>query len=348
VACLFDAATESGSTTQPEAQVRQRYERAVAAAREFSQIAREALATGPDGQQRQQIERFVGSAVLRAAAALTDPPLNDPKAALDLLANVEATVADQPDLVGQALQARIAALQALGRLQEAEQLMDRLLAVRSDNAGAVLAGLLQATADSARPRAAGTDARPAPEHVDRLVKLAARLAAWADEHRSQLSKADLLSLKLQTAQAYQQAGRFVSALELFNQCAELDKELSSPTSGPAAVATSAVLEGQAECLYQLGQYREAMSLYQGQLYRRAEWGSPLWWRAYLRSLQCHARLNAPPSSPAQRQSARQDLQQILQSIAANRQTHPDLGGPELLAQFNELEAQVKQLLTEMP
>ncbi|MFQ6049291.1 MAG: tetratricopeptide repeat protein, partial [Phycisphaerae bacterium] len=281
--------------------------------------------------------------LLMAASALADPPVNDPQAALDLLDDFGGYFGRSGRLAGQALKIRIGALQALGRFDEADALIEQLLQTDPTGAGAVMASLLEAMLQGPGQAAKGLpEGRPAAE---RTVRLAERLVDWAAAHSAQVLPEDALGLRLQLAKAYQQAGKLDKALEVFNQCLRRDAELNRQRGRQPEPTNSAVLAGQAECLYQLGRYRQALEVFQRQLYERAEPYSAIWWRAYLRSLQCHAALHASPRTAEQRQQARQVLGRILQSITARRQIDPQMGGAELASQFDQLERKVAAQLS---
>ena len=128
---------------------------------------------------------------------------------------------------------------------------------------------------------------------------------------------------------------------------ELDRHAATSVGGKGEVASSAVLEGQADCLYELGHYDRALRIYQNQLYRRAATGSPVWWRAYLRSLHCHVELHAAPIGEVKIRQAKHALAEVLKSITARRQSQPELGGAALREQFQQLEKRVTELLAGM-
>ena len=160
----------------------------------------------------------------------------------------------------------------------------------------------------------------------------------------QLTDEQRLRITVPIARAYQQGGRLTEALTAFNEAAELDRQVTARSAPDNEPANSDVLAGQAECLYQLGRYQQALQIYQGQIHRRAVPNTPLWWKAYLRSLQCHTRLNAARLDTDGAGEARKSLEQILNSIAVQRRIDPKLGGPALRSEFNQLEADVKEML----
>lgn len=344
VVCLMERARQAGDGGLIAGEGTPLYEQAVAAARQFAGVVEAEEAAMTDPERSKKLRRMAGDAVVLAAAALSEAPLNDAQGAVDLLSNFEERFGGQRRLIGRALQVRVAALQALGRLSAAQEVIDRLLKTDPGNAGVILAGLLQAAVvriDQATDR--GGDKAT----TDQVVGLAERMNHWADRHGEKLSREDRLALKLQIAQAYQRGGRFDRALELFDQCAELDRQAATSQGGQGEVTSSAVFEGQAGCLYELGHYERALRIYQNQLYRRAETGSPVWWRAYLRTLQCHVELHAAPAGEAEIRRAGHAWAEVLKSITARRQSQPELGGAALREQFGQLEKRVTELLAGM-
>jgi len=344
VVCLMERARKAADGGATAGEVTELYQQAVAAAKQFAGVVEAEAADMMDLERSERLRGMAGDAVVLAAAALSEAPVNDAQGAVDLLSSFERRFGGQRRLIGRALQVRVAALQSLGRLRAAQEVIDELLKTDPGNAGVILAGLLQAAVvriDQAR------DGRGDKAATDQAVGLAERMNHWADRQGEKLLREDRLALKLQIAEAYQRGGRFDRALELFEECAELDRQAATDQGGEGEVASSAVLEGQADCLYELGHYDRALGIYQNQLYRRAETGSPVWWRAYLRSLQCHVELHAAAASEAEIRQAKHAWGEVVKSITARRQSQPELGGPALREEFEQLENRVRELLAGM-
>jgi len=338
VVCRFEAAR---ITQQGGSPARKPYREAVEAAERFARRAQTDAADQTDPRASTNVRRLVSDVLLRAASALAQPPLSDPEAALRTLDRVERNAGGEATWLGRALQIRIVAFQSLGRLKDAQKVVDDLLATDELHAGLVLAGLLEAMLE--QPKASESD-RSIEVRRKEALALAGKLAEWTQRHRKQLAVEQRLRIQVQTARAYQWGGRLTEALTAFNEAADLDRQVAARTAPDDEPANSDVLVGQAECLYQLGRYQESLQIYQGQIHRRAMPNTPLWWRAYLRSLQCHARVSAARAGASVDEDTRQSLQQILNSIAVQRRIDPKLGGPALRSEFNQLETEVKELL----
>ncbi|HUW83791.1 MAG TPA: tetratricopeptide repeat protein [Phycisphaerae bacterium] len=338
VVCRFEAARLEQEGGSPAGKP---YRDAIEAAERFVRRVQADAANQTDPKQSARARPLVSDVLLRAASTLAQPPLNDPQAALRMLDRIEQDAGTEAAWLGRALQIRIVALQSLGRLQDAQKVVDELLATDELRAGMVLAGLLEAMLEQ---HESSESDRSAEARRQEMLTLADKLAKWAQRRREQLTVEQRLRIQVPVARAYQQGGRVTEALTAFNDAAELDRQVTARIESDGNLANSDVLAGQAECLYQLGRYRQALQIYQGQIHRRAMPNTPLWWKAYLRSLQCHAKLSAARAAASADEDTRQSLQQILNSIAVQRRIDPKLGGPDLRSEFNQLETEVKEVL----
>ena len=317
VMCLFDWADRVASEEV--------WRRAVDAALDYASIATHA-------SHRDRLRHDAGQTIVMAADALNRPPLNDPDTALQLATQAHAQFGDIETIAAEAIRIRLASLQQLGRLAEAQRSVDDLLKTDPSGAGPVVARLLMAMNQVNR---ASSD----PTRLTSAATLADRLHAWLAGDDRSLADADRSFILSAIAEAWLAAGRADDALTAYRRGIDLDQQRADITAAPHPVEPR-LLAGQAECLYQLGRISDALTIFQDRLYRRLPEGRPLWWRAYLRSLQCHAKLNAA----ADTEPTRQALRRILQSIATQRRRTPDMGSPTLLQQFNHLEADVQGLL----
>ncbi|MBI3462592.1 MAG: tetratricopeptide repeat protein [Planctomycetes bacterium] len=131
----------------------------------------------------------------------------------------------------------------------------------------------------------------------------------------QLTPEQSLQAEIYLALAHVNAGQAVRAEELF------DKLRVRMPSNPR------VLEAQAECYMQLGRYAQARELWR-QLLGMVRENTPVWFRAkYNLALAC---FNT------------KDVQQCQKIIQVTTLLHPDLGGPELKAKFEELMAKCQR------
>ncbi len=289
------------------------------ASREYARLALAAADRIADPERKAQVQRFAAKSILIGAELLADPTIGRAESALDMLADFEPRFASYPDLAGQALRTRIVAHQFLGQLQDAASLVEVYLAGQPRAAGAVLQGLMRAMSaelDSAR---AGGRRDKAHWLAEQRAALAQQLYTWAQSHAQQLGPNGLLPFRLQLAEAHLEAGKLQAAFQLFATCLEED----AATHADGRPRNAAAIYGKAEALYRLRQYPNAEPLFHD-LWTRTERYTPFWWRALLRSLQCHTRMGSDP-------------RRIVQAIEQQRATRPDLGGPRLKTQFDDLE-----------
>jgi TolA-binding protein len=148
-------------------------------------------------------------------------------------------------------------------------------------------------------------------HIGRLQLVATeRLVKDAE----QLTPEQSVQAEIYLALAYVNAGQAARADELFAKLH--DRVANDPR----------VLEAQAECFMQLGRYVQARDLWRKSLGLLQE-SSPGWYRAkYQLALSCfHSG----------------DATQALKIILVTEQLHPDLGGAELKARFEDLKAKCR-------
>jgi len=299
---------------------------ALALVRSARRYAAEALAAArriTSAERVRRLRTYAANSLLMAAELLSGPILARSADALDVLTDFETRFADQPELIGRALRIRIVAHQQLGQLTDAAALIRPYLARHPRDAGGVLQGLLDAmNAAAARPGTARPD--KARALAEQRLELAEQLYAWAQEHPDRLGQSGLLPFRLQLAQAYLDAGQAEAALQLFTACCREDAT-RHPDARPHSAAA---LFGKAQALFELGRHAAAQELFYDLWMQSAPY-SPLWWRALLGSLECHTRMGTDP-------------RMILQSIAQQRATHPDLGGPDLWARFEQIEQLCRQ------
>lgn len=306
----------AGSGRDP-AEVRREAESAVAEAMALA----ENLTSGkvPTSQPAQDGQVLAGQ-VLLAAAQLCVDPLGDPKRALKMLEGMEDRWKQQPAMLAQLVTVRIAAMQKEGDLSQAGPMVDRMVTVNPQAAGAMVVSLLaQIEREIEQQKAeARTDMGGL---VTLAVSLAQRLDKWAQEHPGTIKDESRYAIRCRLARTLLAANQAEQALPLFDALAKEDAQRSG---GQAKDAT--VLEGQAACLFALQRWPEAREAYQG-IWRRSQVRSELWWRAVLRSLQCSVNLNEDP-------------QKILRVIRQHQALYPDMGGPEMSKQFEEMAYQM--------
>lgn len=225
----------------------------------------------------------------------------------------------------------------VGRYDEAEEILEQILfgqganeSERGEARRLTVAALLgQDKFDGAR-RMLETEFVGVPQELFAVVQsLEDSAARGSESRRRQLGKLQLVATErlvkeaeqltpeqstqaeIYLALAYVNAGQANRADELFNKLR--DRVPNSPR----------VLEAQAECFMQLGRYAQARDLWR-QLVGLVRENTTAWYRAkYSLALACfHSN----------------DTAQALKIILVTEQLHPDLGGPEMKAKFEELKA----------
>jgi tetratricopeptide (TPR) repeat protein len=236
--------------------------------------------------------------------------------------------------------ARIELAPRVGRFAEAEELLSQVLfgqvasdAERAEARRLIVAALVgQDKFDEAR-QMIETEFVGLPQELFSVVQAMEETAAFSSELRrrqfgklqlvaterlvrgsEQLTAEQILQAEIHLALAYVNAGESARADELFAKLR--DRVANDPR----------VLEAQAECFMQLGRYSQARDLWR-QLLGLLRENSPAWYRAkYNLALACFKLGDTP---------------QALKIILVTEQLHPELGGPDSKAKFDELKAKCR-------
>ena len=252
-------------------------------------------------------------ALLRAGIQ-ADSAVRQYEDAIATLDDFENRYASCTDLVGSMWRVRLTALESLGRLKEANALVERVAAAEPQRAGAVMSGLLARLRDRIEAARTEGDGDAVRDLSEEAAKLAEQLERWTASRspRAQVGAAapSIEAVRLARAMALLDAGRVKAARRI------------AETQPADATGWQFV---RAECMYRERAYREALPIF-NQVWRAEEEARPLWWRALLRNLQCHTEVGTDP-------------QEILQSIRQYEHRYRDLGGPALRREFEALKAQ---------
>jgi len=275
-------------------------------------------------------EARLAADVLLAAAELCVDPLGDSARALKILENFEQRYKPPAALLGRLLAVRIQALQKMGRLPETMGLVEKFIAAQPDAAGPVVAALLADMQRAIRQQQRAGRAAEARAYAAMAIQLAERLDEWAAQRAAVISPQQRYAIRLRLAEALLQAGQLQRALKLFDALVAEDAARWDDKQPRDADA----LRGQADCLFGLGRWVEAREAYL-RIWRRSQVRSELWWRCLLRSLQCSAKLGEDP-------------EKILKSIRQHRRLWPDMGGPHLSKQFEQLQLELIRRTTTKP
>jgi hypothetical protein len=260
---------------------------------------------------------------LAAAELLNHPAVGGAADADQLLAEFETRYPACPDLLGPVLRQRIVAMRQLKQLQQARGLVDRYLAADPENAGSVMAGLLQTMHDEMLAAFDRGDAAAASTVAGEAAQLGRALLDWGADRPGRLTPTHSIVIHLWYAAALETAGRPAEALAAIEQV-----EPQAQDSLPADSVTLIELRlTRADALFSLDRTAEALDIYTGVWQRSAEQSSS-WWHGLVGSLRCHAKLDPDPS-------------QVLQSIRQQRFLAPDLGGGRWKHQLEAIEQSIQ-------
>ncbi len=276
---------------------------------------------------------------------------NDPKSALSALDKFEVIFVDEPDLIEQALEQRIIALATLGRAKEADEAAVTMFAKFPDSAAAVIDGVLRdindqidelsTELDRNRIESRGRELRAKQKNLASTgARLATQILAWA---KTQKDVKDLLPYELLRLKSMTIAGEADAASAAL---ADLVAKFPSDANVIFTLAESLYYSGRA-----LSVNDPAQKVKRDQTLRKAQIQFnmliaridpitypdiikdepqllPLWWRSWLRTLQCaHLRNKGTDQIPIR--------------VGSLRQYDRSLGGTLMRRDFEKLERAYK-------
>ena len=211
---------------------------------------------------------------------------------------------------GRSLRIRLAALEGLGRREEAAELLPAYAKADPSDAGRTLQTLYDAAiADVEACRARG-DQAGRERNVKAALATAEQLAEWAQTSDRILSAEQKRRITTQWAEALLQAGGVDRAKELF--------QLLAPPSPAGEVydldLDVRILFGYAQTLFLLNDLTEALPRF-NRLAVRLPAQSSLRWQALVKDLECRTRMGEPPEG-------------IIKVIEQQKFLYPELGGAE--------------------
>jgi len=312
--CLRDALNASITSRPADEAAGELIGRALTAARSAAKLA--VKATAGDACLAADI-------TLILAGLLNHPSVSQHEEAVTALDRFEERYAGCPAAIAPALRERVSALRQLKRMGEARAAMEQYLAADPQNAGPLMARLLDAMRDEIQRAADRGDTQAMQSTADEAAKLAERLLAWARSHPERMSPAETLTVMVWRAWALLEAGQASEALRLYDQAAQRLAELKNVPDAPVGGLQTEVRLGKAECLLAANKPAEALPAFNEMLSQVPE-HSPNWWRAYVGTLECHTRLKSDPD-------------QIRRSIQQQRRLFPDLGGPRWKRELERME-----------
>lgn len=290
----------------------------LSAYRDFMARAGEVMSREAQSPNETSPRRLLAEARVLIAETAIVPRIDRPAQAVELLSNFEQDYREESLLFGRVWRVRLLAYEALGQLEEAARAIPAYVAAAPDNAGPTLRGLYAAmNADVDNLRAAGNN-DSAQRKAEVALLLAEQLNTWAESNDATSASIDRRVLRVQMAEANLQAGRYERARMLFDECA-------SPQDGGALPTNETDLRvafGQAESLFRLGQFAEALPKF-NRLATGLTPTHPIRWKSLLRDLECRTSLGEPAAG-------------IIKVIEQQKYLHSDLGGTALVAEFERV------------
>ena len=291
---------------------------AIRAASNAEQDLTRAASGETDLKRRAELRHLTARANVIAGELYAVPGVSRWNKALEKLGGFEKRFANETALIGRVLRVRMIALEALGRHDEASDLIPQYVA--SDPAGAAptLQGLFDAMREEIEAdKNAGLERR-ARARAESAVVIADGIYNLAIERPDMFDAAATYSLRLQLAETLIETGDLIRAKELFAECLTADR-----ARYPEHVARdSRAIYGMAESYFGLRQYLDALPLF-NRIFQSSERGSRLWWEALLYDLRCRTALEHPSGG-------------IIRSIRQHKYLDREMGGEHLRRQFDTL------------
>ena len=266
------------------------------------------------------MQRLLAESLLLSAEASLAAPATPSDEALNVLIGFEDRFADQPELIGQAMRLRILVYQDTGQLDRAAAIIPEYIGRDPENAGAILQGLLKTLKrEIEQAEQQGLEEQAHRKAQDALL-VARSLYEWAASDAAALPRAAQLALKLEYGEALLRARQPEQALQLFESVVQEDA--AGHPDGRAR--NGRAVFGLAESYFRCGKPAQALPHF-NRLYAETAENSDLWWKAFLREVQCRMGLD-------------QDPRTLYNLIRQKRAFFPEMGG---------LEEEFKQLQVEL-
>jgi len=310
LAKAVEAAAEANALG--EASAHRRIDTLFAKYRAFVTEASSGLRELSDRAAREHRRTLLARAKVNVGETLVLPGVARHAGALELMADFESGAGNQPELSARVWRVRLAAYQALGRLDEAARAIPAYLAAEPTNAGPTLQALFLGVADEVRRASFGAMDETVSEKARLLLLLARHIHEWATNPASRVPAAQRRAVKVQLAEANLWAGRYEQARDQF----------AALRGDGAGGQDQRIVFGYAEALFHLGRFEEALAEF-NRLVGGLDPSDELRWKALLRDLQCRNALGHDPKG-------------IIKVIEQQKFLYPELGGSELAGRFKRL------------
>ncbi len=261
----------------------------------------------PDPARKQALERYLASAAVIFAEGHTTEMLQRPEKALEILADFEQRFGKAPGLIGRVYRTRMAALERLGRADEAVALIPAFIENDPENAGGTLQTLYDAAVAEWTTLYEADRDEEAAAKAEAALRIAEQILAWAADPRFAARVTNPGAIRLQAAEARLRAGKIDAALAAFAE----RLGVAPPAADLPPDADLRAAWGYAESLYRGGNHAAALPLF-NRIFLGTPATEPLHFRALLRDLQSRLELGQPPAD-------------VLRVIQQHETLHPAIG-----------------------
>ncbi len=291
---------------------------AIRAAQDATEQLTRAVAKASSAARRDELHRLAARSKILTAELCVIPRVSRWKRALDTLEGFEGEYPAQSVLIGRVLRTRMIALESLGRVEEASQMIPRYVANDPQGAVPTLQGLFDALREEIERHTNAGRIDQARARAELAVVIAEGIYNVAREQPQLFNVDAVYAVRIQLAEATIESGDHNRAQSLFAECIKEDA-LRYDDGEPRDIRA---IKGSAEARYQLGDYEAALPLF-NRVFRGGDQGTRLWWHALLRDLQCRTQLDGDPSG-------------IVKVIQQRRFFDQQMGGADLRRQFDAL------------
>jgi len=290
--------------------------------RDFVGRATGAVGRSADPQRARSLEGMLAQVRLLAAEVQILPQIDQAAQALDGISEFEKEYAGHADLFPRLWRVRLVAYARLGLIDEAGRAISAYMATEPLRTVETLQSLyLELSPETP----SSGDGRAAAGKAEVALLLAEQIHRWATRPESTLPSLDRWAVTVQWAEANLHAGRHEQARSIYESCRSSEGLPSAAADDPRLTL------GYAESLFQLREYAAALTLF-NRLATGLPAGDASRWKALLRDLQCRTALGHPAAD-------------IVKVIQQQRFLHPDLGGPILAPQFEQLQRENERRVT---
>ncbi|MCG3138414.1 MAG: hypothetical protein HJJLKODD_02278 [Phycisphaerae bacterium] len=272
------------------------------------------------------------SLLISAEAYLLKTPA-EPAQTITMLDQMNTDSQEHLALLGRSLRLQILALQALGQSEEAARIIPEYVQRDPQSAGATLSSLLETLKKEHQQSLAKADTELSRTKAADALLVARQLAEWANQPTVSLEESARVAFRLELAEALLRTTSSTDAQEALNLLQSI-VSVEEKNQPDGRCRNGRALMGLADAHFALQQYEPALKLY-SRIFQESVENTDLWWRAFLRDIECRLHLKSPPDT-------------LYSLLKQKEYLYPELGGAAIAGEFHRLEQLLQPTPTSKP